>query len=100
MTIVETLQAPQTKRLTKSFAPQRQSETDKDMPQEWHDQYCRDCRNCHNCSVYRDCYDLIEGQKQDGVPDAEILTMAQVVAICKEVRAEIYAEDQALANSR
>jgi|GEM_PF-1525279 len=100
MTAVETMQAPKAKRLTDGITPQRRSETDKDMPQELYDQYCRNCRNYRNCSVCRDCQCLIEGQKQEGVPDEEILTMAQVVAICKEVRAEIYAEEQALANSR
>ena len=93
MAAVQTLREQKTKRLTDA-TPQRQSETDEDMPQEWYDQYCRDCRNYHNCSVCRDCHDLIEGQKQEGVPDEEILTMAQVVAICKEVRAERYAKKQ------
>ena len=86
MTAVETLQALNTKRPTKSFVPQSQKEFEKPKtPQEWSD------------------YDnrlFIENQRQDGVPEEDIITMAQVVAICKEVRAEIYAEDQALANSR
>ena len=89
MTAVQTLREQKTERLSDGFTPQKQSETDGDMPQGWHDQYCRDCHNNHNCSVCRDCHLLIEGQKQKGVPDEEILTMAQVVAICKESRAEI-----------
>ena len=94
MTAVETLQAPKAKRLPKSFAPQSRSKTDEEMPQELYDQFCRVCRYYPDCRGCYDCRVLIEGQKQDGVPDEEVLTMAQVVAICKEVRAERYAKKQ------
>jgi hypothetical protein len=100
MTAVQTLQAPKAKRKTVGIAPLCQSETNEVMPQEWRDQFCRTCRYVHECSGCRDCRDLIEGQKQKRVPDEEILTMPQVVAISKEIRAEIYEEEQALANNR
>ena len=63
-------------RQSRSFAPQnfKESEKPKTM-QEWSD------------------YDnrlFIENQRQDGVPEEDIITMAEVVAICKEVRAERY----------
>ena len=91
MTAVQTLRDPKAERLTGDFAQQGRIEAVKEMPQEWYDQYCRDCRNDRNCGVCRDCHDLIEGQKQEGVPDEDILTMDKVVAICKEARAERYA---------
>ena len=94
MTAVETLQAPKAKRLPKNFAPQNRSKTNEEMPQELYEQFCSVCRYNPDCLVCYDCRDLIEGQKQKGVPDEEILTMAQVVAICKEVRAERYAKKQ------
>ena len=100
MTAVETLQAPKAKRLPDGFVPQNQSKTNEEMPQELYDQFCRDCHYYPDCLVCYDCRVLVEGQKQEGVPDEDILTMAQVVAICKEARAEIYAEEQALANNR
>ena len=86
MTAVETLQAPKAKRLPKSFAPKNRKEPEKPKTmQEWSD------------------YDnrlFIENQRQDGVPEEDIITMAEVVAICKEARAERYAEEQARANNR
>ena len=86
MTAVETLKAPKTKRLSKSFAPKNRKESEKPKtPQEWSD------------------YDnrlFIENQRQDGVSEEDIITMAEVVAICKEARAEIYAKEQAGANNR
>jgi len=100
MTAILTLRESKAERLGGGFAPRSRIETDEEMPQELYDRYCRDCRNYPNCPVCYDCRDLIEGQKQQGVPDDEILTMAQVVAICKEARAEIYAEEQAHANNR
>ena len=94
MTAIQTLREPKARRLTGGFAPQSRGETDEEMPQELYDQYCRNCCYYPDCPVCYDCRDLIEGQKQKGVPDEEILTMAQVVAICKEVRAERYAKQQ------
>jgi len=91
MTAVETLQAPKAKRST---VPKSRSDTDEEMPRELYDQFCSVCRYNPDCLVCYDCRDLIEGQKQKGVPDEEILTMAQVVSICKEVRAERYAKKQ------
>ena len=102
MTAVQTLRDTKTERLTDGFVPQNRieiNESEETSP-DWQECWCRDCYYDPDCCVRPDCHLLIEGQKQQGVPDEEILTMAQVVAICKEVRAEIYAEEQALANSR
>ena len=98
MTAVQTLQAPKAKRLPDGFAPQSRRKTNEEMPQELYEQFCRVCRNCRICTVFYDCRVLIEGQKQEGVPEEDIITMAEVVTICKEARAERYAEEQALAN--
>jgi hypothetical protein len=86
MTAVQTLQAPKAKRKTVGIAPPSQIETEK--PKTWQEWSDLDSRL------------FIENQRQDGVPEEDIITMAEVVAICKEVRAEIYAEEQALANNR
>jgi hypothetical protein len=94
MTAVQTLQAPKAKRKTVGIAPPSQIETHEVMPQELYNQFCRACRYYPDCPVCCDCRVLVEGQKQEGVPDEEILTMAQVVAICKEARAERYAKKQ------
>ena len=91
MTVLQTLRDPKTERLIDDFASQGRIEAVKEMPQELYDQYCRVCRDYRHCSVCHDCHDLIEGQKQEGVADEDILTMAKVVAICKEARAERYA---------
>ena len=100
MTAIQTLRKPKAKRLPKSFVPQNRSKTNEEMPRELYEQFCRVCRNCRICTVCYDCRVLIEGQKQEGVPDEDVLTMAQVAAICKEARAEVYAEEQARANNR
>ncbi|MCL2744048.1 MAG: hypothetical protein FWE67_09360 [Planctomycetaceae bacterium] len=84
MSEVDTLQgAPEG--MTSEFLPQNRLETDQPKTlMEWHE---------------LDCRKFIEGQKKDGVADEDLITMEEVVAICKEVRAEIYAEEQALANN-
>ena len=39
--------------------------------------------------------EMEEWRKREGITDEDELTEDEVVAICKEVRAEIYAEEQA-----
>jgi hypothetical protein len=57
------------------------------MPREKYDRFCDD--------------EFVECQRLDGVPEDEIITTAEIVAIVKEVRAESYAEDQKrMASSR
>ena len=79
MTAIQTLRDPKAERLTRDFAPQGQIETDKETPQEWYKSWC--CR-------------MDEWQKRQGFFEEEPLSMEEVVAICKEVRAERYAEKQ------
>jgi len=78
MTAVQTLQPTKAKR--GSFTPPKLSETEKPKtPEEW-------------CDLDNRLF--IENQRQGGVPEEDIITMAEVVAICKEARAERYAEEQ------
>ena len=85
MTSVQTLREPQTKRLTGNHTPHNLCETGKPKtPMDWYDMECRT---------------FIEGQKQDGVPDDEIITLPEIVAMCKEIRAEMYEEEQKIANN-
>ena len=94
MTAVQTLRNPKTERLIGDPAPQNLRKTAEP------DYYCLKCRTCRDRLKYpdildcRDCRDLIDGQKQDSVPDEEIMTMPEIVAICKEARAEVYEEEQ------
>ena len=94
MSAVKTLRNPKTERLADDPALRNLRKTIEP------DYYCLKCRTCrarleypdtHDC---RDCRDLIDGQRQDGVPDEEIMTMPEIVAICKEARAEVYEEEQ------
>jgi hypothetical protein len=48
-------------------------------PLEWYDRFC--------------C-EFIEHQKQDGTPPEKLITVAEIVAVCKEARAERYTEEQ------
>ena len=50
------------------------------MPREKYDRFCDD--------------EFVECQRLDGVPEDEIITTAEIVAIIKEVRAERYAKEQ------
>jgi hypothetical protein len=79
MTAIQTLRDPQRERLVDDLASQNRSDTVKPKtPLEWHDRFCRE---------------FIEHQKQDGTPDEELITMEEIVAICKEARAELYEEE-------
>ena len=95
MSTVETLPIrivnPMAERLIGDPAPQNLRKTAEP------DYYCPKCRTCRDRLEYPDildCRDLIDGQRQDSVPDEEIMTMPEIVAICKEARAEIYEEEQ------
>ena len=63
--------------------PQNQMEIDepKETPLVWYKDWCRR---------------IDEREKREGTFDVEPPTMAEVVAVCKEVRAEMYAEEQKL----
>lgn len=66
--------------LVNDFAPQNRSGTgEPKTPLERYDEFCRE---------------FIEHQKQDGTPDDELITVPEIVAICKEARAERYAKKQ------
>jgi len=39
--------------------------------------------------------EIREWRKNEGLPEEDPMTMEEIVAICKEVRAEMYAEEQA-----
>jgi hypothetical protein len=86
MTATQTLREPKAKRLIDVPASPTLAETDKPKtPMEWYEY---------------DCRKFIEDQKHDGVPDDEIITIPEIVAICKEARAERYAEEQKNATCR
>jgi hypothetical protein len=80
MTATQTLREPTMKRLTDVPASPILVETGK--PKMSMDLYDKECR------------EFIEEQKQNGVPDDEIITIQEIVAICKEVRAERNAKKQ------
>ena len=79
MTAVQTLQ-PKARRLTDVPPPEPADETDEpETPLEWYRNWCRECNEWH---------------AQEGLPYEDPLTMEEIVAICKEVRAERYAKKQ------
>ena len=80
MTAIETLQAPKAKRLTDSFEPPSRVEADE--PESSLDRYRRWRR------------DADERDRLKGPPEEPPLTMEEIVAIVKEVRAERYARKQ------
>ena len=98
MSAVKTLQIrivnPMAERLIDDLASQNLRQTAEQ------DDYCLKCGTCRDRLKYpdildcRDCRDIIDGQRQDSVPEEEIMTMPEIVAICKEARAEIYEEEQ------
>jgi hypothetical protein len=80
MTAVQTLRDTKAERLTDNFAPQERIETEETKtPQERYECWCREAT---------------ERQRQSGLPDESPLTMEEIVAIVKEVRAERYAKKQ------
>ena len=86
MTAVQTLREPKVKRLT-DIAPQSQDESSE--PETSLDRFRLWCR------------ESVERQEREGpFCDEPPLTMEEIVAICKEARAEIYAEEQEIADYR
>jgi hypothetical protein len=80
---------PMAERLIDDLASQRMIEIDEpeaiseETPLEWYDRWCRESK------VRR---------RQAGLPEESSITMEEIVAICKEVRAEMY-EEQKIANN-
>jgi hypothetical protein len=87
MTAVQTLRETKAERLTADLALRNRIETDepKETPQEWHRRWCRESK---------------ERRNQAGLPEESALTMEEIVAIVKEVRTEMYEEEQKIANRR
>ena len=81
MTAVQALREPKVERLTRDFSPQSQIETD-ELEETSLDRYRR----------WRLAAD--ERDRQKGPPEEPPLTMEEIVAIVKEVRAERYAKKQ------
>jgi hypothetical protein len=94
MTAIPILRNPKTERLLGDPASQNLKKTAEP------DYYCLKCRTCRDRLKYpdildcRDCRDLIDGQRQDSVPEEDIITMPEIVVICKEARAERYERKQ------
>jgi len=96
MSAIKTLQIrivnPMAERLIDDLASQRMIEIDEpetasvETPLEQYDRWCRECD---------------ERRKREGPPyEDPPLSMEKIVAICKEVRAEMYEEKQKIANCR
>ena len=84
MSTTQTLREPK-KRRRSSSAPQNFVEADKpETAQEWYRRWCRE---------------VDEWQKQQGLREEDMPTMDEIVAIVKEVRAEMYAEEQEQKNA-
>jgi tRNA G26 N,N-dimethylase Trm1 len=81
MTSVQTLRDPKAKRLIDDHAPQNRTESDEqETPLEWFRRWCCECD---------------ERRKREGpLYEDPPLSMEEIVAICKEARAERYAEKQ------
>ena len=95
MSVVKTLQIrivnPMAERLIDDLASQNLIEIDEpeisgeETPREWFRRWSRE---------------VTEWQRQEGFLDEEPLSMEEIVAICKEARAEMYEEEQKIANNR
>ena len=87
MTAVQALREPKAEHLIDEPVPQNRMEIDEleETPLEWYRRWCRECA---------------ERREREGPPyEDPPLSMEEIVAICKEVRAEMYAEEQAQKNS-
>jgi len=83
MSTAQTLREPKTKRLRGKSAPQNTVEAEE--TETALDRYRRWCRECD---------ERYEQRKRAGLIEEPELTMEEIVAICKEARAERYAEEQ------
>jgi len=81
MTAIQTLRDPKAERLPGDFALRNRIDIDEpeETLQEWYRRWCRE---------------VDEREKRDGSFDREPPTMEEIVAIVKEVRAEMYEEEQ------
>jgi Mg2+ and Co2+ transporter CorA len=81
MSTLQTLRESKAERLRSNLVPQEQVEDDEPemSPYEWFRQWR---------------LEVDERERRDGTFDIEPPTMAEIVAICKEARAERYAEKQ------
>ncbi|MCL2305933.1 MAG: hypothetical protein FWC43_11375 [Planctomycetaceae bacterium] len=86
MTAVQALDKPKAKRSSDKPAPQKLAEPDEpETAQEWYRRWCRECD---------------ERREREGPPYPDPPpTMEEIVAIIKEVRAEMYAEEQERKNA-
>ena len=89
MTAVKTFQntitAPQTEYLIADFESQGRVETEEpESNLEWYRRWCRECN---------------ENRRKAGLPYEDPMTMEEIVAVVKEVRAERYARKQEQKNS-
>jgi len=78
MTTVQTMREPKAKRVTDA-QPLIEPDEPEESLQEWYRRWC---------------HEVNEREKREGVFDVEPPTMEEIVAICKEVRAERYAKKQ------
>jgi Mg2+ and Co2+ transporter CorA len=86
MTSVQTLRDPKAKRLSSDLVPQNQVETDEpETPLDWYRRWR---------------LEVDERERREGTFDVEPPTMEEIVAITKEARAEMYEEEQKIANRR
>ena len=86
MTAVQALREPKAERLIDEPVPQNRM--DAGEPESFAEWYGRWCRK------------VDEREKREGTFDVEPPTMEEIVAICKEVRAERYAKKQKIAADR
>ena len=80
MSTAQTLRELRAERLRSNPVSQNVVEAEEtETAQQWYRCWCRECT---------------EGRRQAGLPDDDPITMEEIVAIVKEVRAERYAEEQ------
>ena len=82
MSTIQTLREPKTERLRSKPASQNVDDVEAEEPESnlaWYRRWCRESR---------------ERRRKAGLPEESDMTMEEIVAIVKEVRAERYAEKQ------
>ena len=85
MSTTQTLRESKAERLRSNPAPQNIAEAEEEESNiEWFRGWCRRCN---------------EWRAQEGLPYEDPITMEEIVAIVKEVRAEMYAEEQERKNA-
>jgi hypothetical protein len=86
MTTLQTLREPKATRLRSNPASENRTEADepKESNLEWYRRWCREVN---------------EWRRQEGLPEEDPISEEEIVAMCKEARAERYAEEQKNANN-